>query len=85
MSWSSLELQSPGLNVAYYTIYYTNSEISARLIKIQTPENTTSGIVMISNITTDQKHQFQVSCSLKIGGLIFEGPASEKKNITFSK
>ena len=82
-----MALELPGWNVSLYTVYHTTvTRIQGRSDdEYEFPGNTTSGIVPISGVTPDQTHQFQVSGSLNIEGVVYEGPKSENESIIFSK
>ena len=86
VSWSTFNL--PGWNrLSYYTIYYsTISESQSTIVDASAfSGSTASTIVSISELAIGHKYQFQVSGGLRIEGIYYKGPRSEKANITYGK
>ena len=81
VSWGALE----NSYLSHYTVYY--SAFSLRLGKVvkkfkkKVPPTSTSDIVNIRELTAGVEHEFQVTASLEIEGVVYEGEKSKPEKM----
>ena len=89
VSWDAIKLPQWEIELSYYTLYYMtfspslykSTEKFSRSILM----DKSSDLVVIDELLAGVKHQFQVTVSLEIQGLIREGRKSEAATLVFGE
>ena len=83
--WTAPELES--LSISFYTVYYKtfSEEHNQTAVALHpVPNDTTSFLLDVRDLTPGLQHQFRVTASVDIEGEVIEGDASEHA-IVFGK
>ena len=76
--WTALELET--LSISFYTVYYGtfSEEQNQTAVALRSvPNDTTSFLLDVRDLTPGLQHQFRVTASVDIEGEVIEGEASE--------
>ena len=76
--WTAPELET--LSISYYTVYYetfSEEHIQTAVALHPVPNDTTSFLLDVRDLTPGLQHLFRVTASVDIEGEVIEGDASE--------